>query len=583
MKGNSKTKFEDIFRGRANLVLLIFFAALLILLSRIFIMQIKDHRKFVDLASKQHKLVQEIFSQRGDVYMQNKNGELIPFAINKIQKNLTASPNLVTNPEEISEIIANILNIGQDDLLEKLSRANDYYEILAKNLSEGETEKIEKAGIKGIFLEEEIRRVYPLNNLASQIIGFVSKKDNQEIGQYGIERYYEHNLSGRKGFFEGVKDATGSWIALGKRIIHPPKNGDNLVLTLDYNIQFEAENILREASEKWKADSGNILVMEPATGKILAAAGWPSFNPNEFSRENDYSIFLDPIVESTYEFGSVVKPIIMAAGISEEVVTPDTTYTDSGSVKIGGYEIKNFDELSRGTQTMTQVLEKSLNTGVVYVSGLLGPAKQLAYLKKFGFGERTGIDLPGEVSGNIANLSDSNSINFAAASFGQGISLTPLQLASAIGSLANGGILMRPFVVEKKVDEAGNVAETRLEKKTTVVSRETADTLTRMLVSVVRNGYDNRAGVDKYFVAGKTGTAQISKKDGKGYSDEVIHSFIGYAPAFNPRFIALIQLNNPKGNRFAANTLPPYFQELAKFILNYYEIPPDEEIKQASD
>lgn len=570
-----KSKFDMIIRGRINWVLLFFLIAFGVLLTRLFVMQIINHREYVDLASKQHHLLKEIFSERGDIFMQDKSGNTIPIALNQLQRNLAASPKDIKNPEDVAHVLTEKLGLPREEIITKLSQKNDVYEILAKKVDPTIATSIESQKISGLFFEEEKRRVYPQGSIGSQLLGFVSKEQDTEVGRYGIESFYEKELSGKKGWFEGVKDASGSWIALGKRITHPPQNGSKIFLTVDYNIQAKAENVLEEAHRKWQATSGNILVIEPKTGRVLAMSAVPTFNPNEFTKEKNYSVFINPAVESMYELGSVMKPITMAGGLQEKIVTPDTTYKDPGNISYGAFTISNFDGKSHGRETMTQVLEKSLNTGAVFVANLLGHARQADYLKKFGFGAKTGIDLPDEVPGNLSNLSSGHDIDFATAAFGQGIVVTPLQLAMAVGAIANGGILMKPYVVEKIVDDSGNEVKTSPVSVREVLSKDTADTLTKMLVSVVQNGYDNRAGVKGYFIAGKTGTAQIPKKDGRGYSGEVIHTFIGYAPAFNPRFLALIQLNEPKA-AFAANTLPPFFKNLAEFILHYYEVPPDE-------
>lgn len=538
-------------------------------------MQVLQYRDFINLASKQHNLVEEIFSQRGEIFIEDKDGNKIPVALNKIQKTLSASPKDIKNPEEVSDFLSQTLNIPKDDILKKISQKDDSYEIIAKNIDQDVADSINKKNINGLFFEEERKRIYPHDSLASQVLGFVSKDKDAEVGKYGLENIYEKELSGEKGIFEGVKDAAGSWIALGKRIIHPPKNGDNFTLTLDYNIQLKAEEILGKAVSKWQATSGDILVIDPKTGKILAMAGNPTFNPNEFSKEKNYSVFLNPLVENMYEFGSVMKPVTMAGALQENLVKPDTKYADPGTINIDGYKIQNFDQKSHGTPTMTQVLEQSLNTGAVFVANLLGHNRQLDYLKRFGFGVKTGVDLPGEIAGNISNLSAGRDVDFDTASFGQGIAVTPLQMAMAVGAIANQGNLMKPYVIDSVADESGNETQTKPEVVRSVISKDTSSTLTQMLVSVVRNGYDNRAGVKGYFVAGKTGTAQMPNKNGRGYSADVIHTFIGYAPAFDPKFLVLIQINAPKA-QFASVTLPPYFKELAEFILNYYEVPPDD-------
>lgn len=567
---------EMLIRRRIQWVLLFFLIATVILLVRLFTMQILHYEQYRDLALRQQKLIKKILPERGLIYAQRKDGSLIPLVLNRTEKILTASPKIVKDTERSITILSQSLDLSSDELRDKLSRKDDLYEIIAKRLDPQKAEELIKILPVGFFLEDEQRRVYPHGTFACHLIGFVSKEADSDKGRYGLERFYENVLSGESGIFEGIKSATGFWVALGKRIINPPKNGSSLVLTLNYDIQLKAEEILSRVSDKWAAVQGHLLVIDPKSGKVLALVSRPAFDPNEFSKEKKYSVFLNPTVEGIYELGSVMKPIVMAGGLEEKLITPQSTYEDTGEVRIGGYTIRNFDGRAYKIQTMTQVLEKSLNTGAVYVSRLLGKDRHLEYIKRFGFGDKTGIDLPGENAGNISNLESRRDIDFATASFGQGIAISPIQMAMAIAAIANEGKLMRPYVVEKIIDDSGS--ETKIEPKTVrqVISKETAENLTKMLVSAVRNGFENKAGVKGYFVAGKTGTAQIPRKDGRGYSDKVIHTFIGYAPAFNPRFLIYLQLNEPKGNRFAANTLTPAFHDLAEYILNYYEVPPDE-------
>lgn len=571
-----RSSFETAIRGRITFVLLFFLIGTAALLARLFTLQIVNHQEYSKLAASQHRVSENLLPRRGSIFAQDKNGNLTPLALNKIQRNLIASPKHIEDPEKAADLLLAELNLDREVLMQKLVKRQDTYEVIVKKLDPEHAEKLKSKLPAGFFLEEEQRRVYPHDKLASRLIGFVSVEEQEEVGRYGVERNLNTHLSGEKGFLHGAKDASGFLVALGRRIMNPPENGADVVLTIDYNIQAKAEEILQNVAQKWSPKSGALLVLDPKTGKILAEAAYPSFDPNEFSRVKDYSIFLNPAVESMYELGSVLKPITMAGALSEGVVTPSSTYFDSGEVKFGGYTIKNFDLKSHQTQTMTQVIEKSLNTGMVYVSRLLGKEKQLEYFKKFGFGEKTGIDLPGEVAGNISNLDARRDIDFATASFGQGIAVTPLQLASAIAAIANQGERMQPYAVEKIVDDSGNEIKNEPKVKKEVISKEVAETLTKMLVSTVKNGFENRAGVKGYFVAGKTGTAQIPRTDGRGYSDKVIHSFVGYAPAFDPKFLIYLQMNEPSGNRFAANTLTPAFHDLAEYILNYYEVPPDE-------
>lgn len=539
-------------------------------------LQVVYHSEYRALAARQHRLTREIVSNRGTIYAREKDDTFVPLTLNNIEKGLAASPKLIKEPAKAADLLAQELGIDEEELLRKLSNQESLYAVIAKKVAPKKAEELASKLPQGLFFEEKIKRAYPHGSFASNVMGFVSKESDREEGRYGLEKFYETSLSGKEGFFEGAKSASGFWVALGKRIISPPQNGSSLFLTVDYNIQFKAEEVLDRAKEKWGADSGALLVLDPKTGKILAMAARPSFDANAYSKEKDFSVFLNPLVESMFELGSVLKPITMVSALEAGVVRPDSTYEDSGEVKIGGYSVKNFDGKAYHRQTMTQVIEKSLNTGAVYVARLLEKDRHLEYLRRFGFGEKTGVDLPGELAGDISNLKAGRDIEFATASFGQGIAITPLQLAQAIGAIANGGKLMQPYIVEKIVNDSGNEVKKEPKMIRQVITKERAEEVTKMLVSTVRNSFENRAQIKGYFVAGKTGTAQIPSKDGRGYSDRVIHTFVGYAPAFNPRFLVLLQLNEPQGNRFAANTLTPAFHDLAEYILNYYEVPPDE-------
>lgn len=561
-----------------------FFALLLAaIIGRVFTLAIVEHRNFVKAAERQQQTFQVLPSQRGTIFFADRRGQRQAVALNKIFYTLIAVPKAITEPDLIIQELTGVLDIPLMELEAKLLKPGDPYEVISRKLSSDKVEAINSLVSRfnlgdGLILIEEPRRTYPQGELAANLIGFVRPGDNdgEEAGEYGIEKFYNSNLSGERGFFEGEKDATGYWIALGKRILNPPVNGDSIILSIDSNIQFAAEEELEGLIEKWQASSGSILVLEPKTGRILASANHPSFDPNNYSAVKDYGQFRLPLVDSQFELGSVFKPITMAGALNEGLLNPSTTYDDPGRIAFGRSFVSNFDGRSYGVQTMTQVLEKSLNTGAIFVSQKLGPERFRQYIELFGFGQKTNIDFPGEVSGDISNLDSGRDIDYATASFGQGIAITPLQLAMAIGAIANQGVLMKPYIVEKVIDDSGNEELFRPQEIRRVVRQETAETLTKMLVSAVRNGFENRAGVGGYFVAGKTGTAQMPLQGQRGYSDEVIHTFVGYAPAFNPKFLILLQLNKPKGNRFAANTLTPAFHNLAKFILQYYEIPPDE-------
>jgi len=572
----TKGGFAKTSASRMTWVLLFFYASCALLLGRLFFLQIVHHGDYARLAAKQHQSAKTTSGERGTIAMQDRTGALIPLAFNRIEQTLAASPRNVTDARAAAAFVADAFEIQADEVQKKLEKRDDLYEVLVKKVDAKRADSLAPGLPEGLFFEEEKRRAYPHGTLGAHVVGFVSKEESEEVGRYGLERFYERELTGKTDFFAGAERTKAYWLSLGKKIVNPPKNGSDIVLTIDYNIQLKAEEALRRAAEKWSASSGAILVVEPATGKIRALAGVPAFDPNEFSKETDFSVFLNRAVEAQYELGSVMKPLTMATALEEGKVRPTTTYEDMGSVRFGGYKIQNFDLKAHGVQTMSQVIEKSLNTGMVYVARQIGKDAHLEFLRRFGLGEKTGVDLPGELAGDISNLSEGRDIDFATASFGQGIAVTPLQTVMALAAIANHGVLMKPYVLERITDDSGNEVRREPETVRRVISAGTAEELTKMLVATVRNSFENRAKVKGYFVAGKTGTAQIPREDGRGYSDDVIHTFVGYAPAFEPKFLVYIQLNKPKGNRFAANTLTPFFHDLAEYMLNYYEIPPDE-------
>ena len=392
--------------------------------------------------------------------------------------------------------------------------------------------------------EEGTERVYPQGLFAGQLLGFVGFQGHDRVGQYGIERSYHESLQ-----------------------------ENDILLTIDPTIQSYVETSLSNVIKKWSAQGGSIIVQEPYSGAILAMASSPSFDPNNYSRY-DFDNFLNPAVQEQFEPGSSFKPVTMAAALDSKSVTPYTTYEDSGAVTIGSYTIKNFDEKTHGLQTMRQVLEKSLNTGTIFAQRKTGDDEFLNYIVGFGFGQKTGVDLPGEILGTVANLYQGRAINFATASFGQGIAVTPIQLISAYSAIANGGKLMRPFVVKKILHADGSVAETKPKVLGAPINEKTSAQLVAMLTSVVDRGFD-KARIAGYDVAGKTGTAQIPDKDG-GYLEDkqFIHNFVGFAPSYEPRFVVLIKMDRPQGITFAADSLSPVFGDLAGFLIKYFKIPP---------
>lgn len=553
----------------------------IIIIARLYILQVLNHDKFRAMAEDQHGAFSELSARRGEIYLKNRD-EKYPLAVNKEYPMIFLEPKMVEEKDRTISELSYILGMERGEIEKKLSNPDDMFEIVKKKISQEEADRIRGLKLKGVKLLPENYRYYPGKELASQIVGFVGSDGKREIGRYGLESFWEEELRGKNGSIFQERDSAGRWISITDRQKVPAQDGVDLVLTIDQAVQYEIEKILKLAMEKFKADGGSIIVQEPSTGKILAMANYPNFNPNEFGKVENMSFFINPAISNAYESGSVFKTMTLASGIDAGVISPETKYVDTGTVVEAGYSIKNSDNKSNGEQTMTEVLEKSLNTGVIFVEKLVGNKRFADYVRNFGFGEKTGIELPNEAAGDIRNLNNLKSdIQFFTASFGQGITTTPLQVLNAYSVIANGGNLMRPQIVEKKIYSDGK--EEMVEQKIIrrVIKEETAKQVKEMLYAVVINGHGKRAGVEGYRVGGKTGTAQVAKQGGGGYEEGVtIGSFAGIAPLDNPRFAVIVKIDNPKELQWAESSAAPTFGEVMKFLLNYYNIEPTEPIEK---
>lgn len=560
-----------------TLIFSVFFIALAII-TRLYSLQVIANETYRNLADNQHKITAEIEARRGEVFLKEK-GDTYPLAVNKQFQMLYGVPKEIENGDETARKIASVLGIEEDFLREKFSDKNDPFEIIKKKLSDDEVGRIKELNIKGAYFSPEIYRYYPGDELASQVVGFVGSNGEFTKGVYGVESFWDQELKGTSGRISQERDSGGRWISVSDRDLDPAKNGADLVLTVDHTVQYEVEKILKETMEIHDADNGSIIVMEPKTGKILAMANYPNFNPNDYSKIEDISLFNNPSVNMPYEPGSIFKPLTMAIGIDDGKISPSTEYVDTGSVSIAGYSLKNSENKVYGRQTMTQVLEESINTGVIYVEKLVGNVKFQEYVKNFGFGKKTGVDLPAEVGGNIFNIEKTNSdISFFTASFGQGISVTPIQIVNAFSAIANGGMLMKPQIVDRMIYFNGREETVQPTEIRRVVSEETAKSVGEMLRAVVINGHGKRADVPGYLVGGKTGTAQVANSGSRGYADGLtIGSFVGYAPLNDPQFVVLVKISNPKGVQWAESTAAPAFGKVMKFLLEYEKVKPTED------
>ncbi len=578
----STKKTKTLKYSRTSVLFLVFLVMLLFIVAKLYLVQIASHEKYKDIAFRQHNVEKNIISSRGEIFLKNQD-DVYPVGVNREYFMAFLSPRDVEDEliTDVAKRTSEALGVDYDMVLQKLAKRNDVYEVVRHKIERDEKEKIAKMNIQGLHFMPEYFRFYPGGSLAAHVVGFVGSNGDEYVGRYGVEAYFNKELHGSDGKVIQNRDARGGWLTSSKRVVSAKKDGDNIFLTIDYTVQYEVERILKKSVEKYDADSGSIIVMEPKTGKILALANYPTFTSNKYNEVDDISVFRNSIVSEEYESGSVFKPFTIAMGLDDGKIAPNTTYVDTGHVKIAEYTIKNSEEKVYGLQTMTQVLEKSINTGVIHVERLIGNKKFKEYLERFGFGSLSNIELPAEADGNISNLKHLNrNIEFYTASFGQGITVTPLQLAVAYSALANGGELLKPQIIEKIVHANGEEETIEPHVVHRVISEKASKQIGKMLRSVVVNGHGKRADVPGYLIGGKTGTAQVANSGKKGYDDsQTIGTFAGYGPIDDPQFVIVVKMDNPKTVIWAESSAAPTFGKVMQYLLDFYNIAPTEKVE----
>lgn len=497
--------------------------------------------------------------------IRDRNGYLL--AVDSTKYSFAVSGNLISRPEKLAQDVSPLIDIPADALVNTFWR-DDQYIPITSSLTYTVGQALVNMDEPAFIVEPRLERSYPNDTLAAHVLGFV----NAEGDGYGLERTFSDWLFGK------VPVETSGPIAeevkFGGRPFAPSRNGVDLVLTLDRNIQFMAEQELEQAMELYSAEGGTIIAMEPHTGDILAMANWPSFNPNDFE-STPADRFVNPAVAKQYEPGSVFKPITIAAALDNGSVTLNTVYEDRGLIEVGGQLVRNWDGGSKGRVTVTEILGYSLNTGTAWVNTQMGIDAFLEYVHRFGFGEATGIGIGEEASGSVKEPGDGawSPSDLGTNAFGQGIAVTPLQMISAYTALVNDGEMMEPRLIRAVVDN-GRVATLEPAPAGQPIRPSTARIMQSMLAEAVEIGM-KRAQIDGYRVGGKTGTAQVPIPGGY-HPNDTIASFIGYVPADDPTVLILVKLDKPKGEyQWGSSSAAPTFQRLAKRILTYQNIPID--------
>lgn len=559
-----------------------------LILVRLFYWQIISAGELAEMADVQHLSRVEIPAARGKIV--TSDGFTL---VGNAPAHLAYSylPDIEADPRHIAEKLAPILYPDPEDptasakliktliqdtestISAKLSDSNFVWLPLARKISDEKKSQIESFNFKGIGFEPEQTRFYPEASMSAHLLGFVGSDINgNPKGYFGLEGFYNLELKGRPGIIRQEKDATGKPILVGDFGGYSSVNGRSLKVYLDRSVQRIVETELEEAIERYGAKSGEVVIMEPSTGGILASSSFPHYEPQKFTKY-DSSLHKNPIVADSYEPGSTFKVLVMAAALDADAVEPDTECDIcTGPITIGKYTIRTWDEKYRPNLTMTEVIQYSDNIGMIFVGQKLGKPDFYDYLTKFGIGESTGVDLQEETSPSLRSKTRWGDIDLATASFGQGIAVTAIQMATAVNVIANDGNLVKPQVVQQIIGD--KIVDIPPKVVRTVVSKETADEITDMMVNSVESGEAQWTKIKGYKIAGKTGTAQIAVA---GHYDEekTIASYVGFAPADAPKFTMLVKLREPESSPWAAETAAPLWMNIARRLFLYYGVPPE--------
>ncbi len=541
-----------------------------VIIGQLFNYQVLEHDALASSARGQRTWEKKAASNRG--YIADTNGHIL--ALQVVEWQIGASPALVTDPDKLAARLAELLDRPWEDVYRQLTAEVPWVQLATKVAYET-GEAIYTLQADGIECIPTHRRSYAEKELTAHALGIVNDTGD---GFYGVEGYYNRMLQGT----EGVRHVEQN--PLNEELPLPPidqtlaRPGTSLVLTLDRNIQYIVAEELERALKEYGAQSGTALVMDPRSGALLAMYSYPNYDPNNFAQA-DMDLLVDPVVSKMWEPGSIFKVVTWAAGIDSGTISPGTTFYDDGALEVGGRVIQNWDRKGYGLVTMGDGLVHSLNTVAAFVSTSMGKDTFYTYLRRFGFGTLTQVDLASEGPGMMKLPGDSSWFpsDLGTNSFGQGIAVTPIQMLTAVASVANQGVLMQPYIVKEFITPEGDgVRRVPVEPMAVrrAVSAETAAVMTDMLVEVVTRGAP-KAAVPGYRVAGKSGTAQIPEPYGYNPTD-TIAAFVGFAPADDPRFVLLIKLDRPSVSPWGTQTAAPVFQAIAQRLLIYMQVPPDD-------
>jgi cell division protein FtsI (penicillin-binding protein 3) len=530
--------------------------------------QIARHEDYVKRAARQQERTLELGAVRGSIL--DARGRVLAESVAGVS--VYADPQAISDPAATAAVLARVegLGVSRSDLAKRLGGRGEFAWV-ARQLPAEVGEAVRELAIPGIYFLEEFRRSYPKNRLAANLLGYVSI-DGEGLG--GIEHSLDGRIRGRSGKVTILRDARRGMYLVGGEGASGSEDGHDLVLTIDEVIQFAAEKALARAIETWDAPAGSVVVLDPRDGAILALASWPTFDPNRF-QSYPASSWRNRPVQDLYEPGSTFKIVAAAGAIEERIVTPSQMIDcGEGSIQIASARIREHDGKRFGLIPFEQVIAQSSNVGTIRVALALGQRRFYDWTRRFGFGSRTGVDLPGEASGILRPPERWSQLSNAVISIGQEIAVTPLQLAVATAAVANGGVLIRPHIVRHVVDRKGVVVwSAPAEGGARIMSDRTAAVLNEMLKGVIVRGTGKNAQLVEYVAAGKTGTAQKASRGGY-HPDKTVASFTGYVPADRPRLAILVVIDEPRGGAYGGEAAAPAFREIAEAALRYLDVAP---------
>jgi len=569
----AKNRVHFTLRTRVILGAILFVAVLLIV--RLYFLQIVHGGEYRLQATDQYVSASGGFYDRGSIFFEDKDGREVSGATIKTGYLLAIKPIEITDAAGLYSNLQPYMDIERDLFMIRATKEGDPYEEISTHLTKEQADTIKKQDLDGVLLIPEHWRYYPGGTLASHTLGFVASDGEVRNGRYGLERHYEDVLS--RGESNLYVNFFAELFTNLRDVVFVPvhKREGSIVTTIEPSVQLHLENVLADLQDEWNSKFTAAIVIEPQTGLIRAMATSPGFDLNNFG-SSETQQFANPLVERVYEMGSIMKPLTMAAGLDSGAITAESTYNDRGSLTFDGFTISNFDGQARGVVPMQEILSQSLNTGVSHIVSKMGKDEFRRYMYRYGVNEETGIDLPNEARNLTENLNSPRDIEYATASFGQGVALTPINMARALSILPD-GYSEQPHVVSSIHSLTGLTHKVdNSDVREQILKPETAEEVTRMLVEVFDEALLGGAvKKEHYSIAAKTGTAQMASPDGGYYDDRYLHSFFGYFPAYDAKYLVFLMNVEPKGAQYASQTLTRPFVDITDFLINYYNIPPD--------